>query len=150
MNSMNKKEIAVDYFGRGYNCSQAVLATFCEALGMDKEMGLKIATGFGGGMRNAEVCGAVTGALMVLSLRYGHYIEGDTVSKEQNYAITKEFQERFKALNKTVQCRELLGYDLSKAEDMAVIKEKQLFKTVCPRMIEDAVQILEEMILEAI
>jgi len=143
---MNREETATDYFGRGYNCSQAVLVTFCEELGMNKEMALKISTGFGGGMRKGEVCGAVTGALMVLSLKYGHYIEGDTVSKAQNYAITKEFQEKFKALNKTVQCRELLGYDLSKADEMEVIKEKNLFAVVCPKMIQDAVRILEAMI----
>lgn len=146
MRLMDRKNNAVNYFERGYNCSQSVLVVFCEELGISKEVALKIATGFGGGMRNAEVCGAVTGALMVLSLKYGHFIEGDTVSKEQNYSLTKEFQERFKKLNNTVICREILGYDLSKSDDMVIIKEKELFKTVCPKMIQEAVQILEEMI----
>ena len=143
---MDKKERAINYFGRGYNCSQAVLAVFCEELGVNEETALKIATGFGGGMRQAEVCGAVTGALMVIGLKYGHFVEGDIASKEKAYALTKEFQERFKRSNNTVLCKELLEYDLSKPDDMALIKEKGLFQTICPEMIKDAVGILEEML----
>lgn len=58
----------------GFNCSQIVLSSFAEDLGLDSEMANKVATCFGGGMGSGDTCGAVTGALMVLGLKYGNYL----------------------------------------------------------------------------
>lgn len=58
---MNRKEEAVQLFEGGFNCSQAVFSVFSNELSIDKEIALKIATGFGGGARNGELCGAVSG-----------------------------------------------------------------------------------------
>ena len=69
---MNNVEKAQGYFKNGFNCSQAVFTTFAVDLGMSEEMALKVATQFGGGARKGEMCGAVSGALMVLGMKYGH------------------------------------------------------------------------------
>jgi C_GCAxxG_C_C family probable redox protein len=142
---MNRKEEALRIFECGFNCSQAVLSVFCEEFNCDKELALKIATGFGGGMRKGEVCGAVTGAIMVLGLKCGHYKEGDTEAKNKAYALTKEFINRFENKNGTIVCKKLLGYDLSIPEEYELLTEKGMFKSMCPKFIEDAISILEEL-----
>lgn len=142
---MTKKEIAAEYFSQGFNCSQSVFATFAEKYGLNKELALKIGCGFGGGMRNAEVCGAVTGAIMVIGLRYGHIIGDDNDSKSLCYQKTVEFTTAFKNKNKSIICRDLLGYDISMPEQMDIAAEKGLFKTTCVEMICNAVELLEEL-----
>ena len=68
---MDRVEQAVSKFAEGYNCAQSVLFSFCDDLGMDKDKALKIACGFGAGMgRKEEVCGAVTGGIMVIGAKY--------------------------------------------------------------------------------
>ena len=111
-------------------------------------MALKIATQFGGGARKGEMCGAVSGALMVLGLKYGHYHYNALEEKGNAYKIAEDFMNRFIAKKGTVVCRELLGYDVSKPEDMIKIKEMDLFKKTCPEMIKCATEIVEEMLQE--
>ncbi|MBN1760545.1 MAG: C_GCAxxG_C_C family protein [Chitinispirillaceae bacterium] len=141
---MSRKEAAVKTFSKGFNCSQAVLSVFCEESGLDETTALKIASGFGGGMRKGEVCGAVTGAIMVLGLKYGHCIEGDTTTKQKANALTVEFIGKFEDRNRTIICRNILGYDISIEEEHKEAAEKGVFSTICPKMIEDVVDILEE------
>ena len=141
---MLKKE-ATELFAEGFNCSQSVFSVFAEKYGLSKETALKIGCGFGGGMRNAEVCGAVTGGIMVISLRYGHCTAENTEGRTLCYEKTKEFTDAFKAKNKSIVCRELLGYDISKPEEMQAAAEKNLFKTTCVDMIVSAVETLEEL-----
>lgn len=143
---MNRKEEAISCFENGFNCSQAVLSVFSKELGIDWETALKIATGFGGGMRKGEVCGAVTGAIMAIGLKEGHFIEGDLNTKEKAYALTREFEDRFEKLNGSIICKDILGYDISIEENREIIKEKGLFDTICPKVIKNAIDILEDML----
>ena len=92
---MNRVEKAQEYFKKGFNCSQAVFTTFAVELGMSEEMALKVATQFGGGARKGEMCGAVSGALMVLGMKYGHYHEGALEEKANAYKISEDFMNRF-------------------------------------------------------
>ena len=94
------------------------------------------------------MCGAVSGALMVLGLLYGHSESDDPDTKAKAYAMAEEYMNRFIKKNGSVVCRELLGYDLSKPEEKAVILEKNLFRTVCPDLIRSAVEILDEFLEE--
>lgn len=142
---MNKVEKSKNYFKNGFNCSQAVFTTFATELGLSEEMALRVSTQFGGGARKGEMCGAVSGALMVLGLKYGHYHYDAQEEKSNAYKIAEEFMDRFIEKNGTVVCRELLGYDLTKPEDMQKIKELDLFHTTCHQMIQCATEILEEM-----
>ena len=143
---MNSKiETAAERFDKGFNCSQAVLSSFCEQFGLDYETALKIATGFGGGMHINGTCGAVTGAVMVLGLKYGN-TEEDKQAKEKTYKKVIEFANRFSARNDSVKCHDLLGCDITTLEGVQIAREKGLFDSVCPKMVRDAAEILEEML----
>ena len=144
---MNKIEKAVNCFNQGFACSQAILSTYSEEFGLNKDIAVKVAQGFGGGMgRMADICGAVTGAFMVIGLKYGMKDVVDKEAKEKTYKLVKEFADRFKLRNKTIVCRELLCCDMSTKEGMRIIKEKNLFTTLCPKFVQDATEILEEIL----
>ncbi len=145
---MNSVEKARNYFKNGFNCSQAVFTTFAVDMGMSEELALKVATQFGGGARKGEMCGAVSGALMVLGLKYGHCHYDAPEEKSKAYKIAEDFMNRFIEKNGTVVCRELLGYDLTKPEEAQKIKELGLFQITCPKMIQCATEIVEEMLQE--
>lgn len=140
---MNKAERAVELFRGGFNCSQAVLTAYAADFGLDEELTLRLGSELGRGARNGELCGAVSGALLVLGLKYGHINSADTEGKLRAYAIADEFTKRFSQVNGSIVCRELLGLDLTKPEDMAVISEKKLFRDFCPLMVKSAVEVLE-------
>lgn len=144
---MSRRDEALQIFDCGFNCSQAVLSVFCEQLNFDKDTALKISTGFGGGMRRGEVCGAVTGAIMVIGLKEGHFLEGDIESKGKTYELVKQFESRFEKLNESIICKQLLKYDLSVDAELVIIKEKGLFDSICPKVIKDAIDIIEEIVL---
>ncbi|MBR6581791.1 MAG: C_GCAxxG_C_C family protein [Ruminococcus sp.] len=145
---MTKSEKALELFANGFNCSQAVLTAFAADFGLDEKLALMLGTQFGGGARNGEMCGAVSGALMVLGLKYGHFESENSEQKSRAYSIATEYTKRFKELNGSIVCRDLLGYDLTNPDDMACIKEQNLFKTVCPKMIKSAVEVLESILDE--
>lgn len=145
---MNKTDKALELFSNNFNCSQAVLTAFAPDFGLDEKLALKLGTSFGGGARNGEMCGAVSGALMVLGLKYGHFDAADSEQKSRAYSIAVEYTKRSKEANGSIVCRDLLGYDLSKPDEMACIKEKGLFVDVCPKAIKSAVEILESVLAE--
>lgn len=141
---MNHVDKAEEYFCNNFNCSQAVFTSFATELGLDEKLALKISTQFGGGARKGEMCGAVSGALMVLGLKYGHCHAEDMEEKGKAYQIAENFMNKFIEKQGTVVCRELLGYDISKTEDMERIKELNLFKTICPKVIRCATELVEQ------
>ncbi len=145
---MDHAEKAVDTFSQGLNCAQSVFSSFSEELGLDEKTAKKIAGGFGSGMRCGEVCGAVTGALMVIGLKYGPYTAEDIEAKADTNTKTLELIDAFKAENGSILCRDLLGYDLLKENELAIIKEKCLFKKICPKLVESAALILEKKLEE--
>jgi C_GCAxxG_C_C family probable redox protein len=141
-----KSQIATDKFSEGYNCAQSVFYCFCDDLGFDKNTALKLATGFGGGMgRKEEVCGAVTGGIIVLGAKYGRGEKDDRAATELTYQKTRELMERFAAKHGTFNCRQLLGgCELTTEEGQKQYKQKDLFNKVCKPCIESVVEILEE------
>lgn len=142
-------EKAKEILGKGYHCSQCVLVHAAEELGMDSNMALKVSGGLGGGCFNGDTCGAVAGAVMAISLKYG-YDETTADIKAQNailVAKVKEFEAKFKAKYGYLLCRELLGYDMAKPEDMKKIAETGATKN-CPAMCAGACDILDEMFAE--
>ncbi len=145
---MTKAEKALELFSNNFNCSQAVLTAFAPDFGLDEKLALMLGTQFGSGARNGEMCGAVSGALMVLGLKYGHYQSDNNEQKSRAYAIAVEYTKRFKELNGSIVCRDLLGYDLTKPEEAACIKEKNLFGDICPKMIQNAVEVLESILAD--
>ena len=141
---MTRIEEAKTLFAQGFACSQAIVGAYAPSLGLDRDTAIKIASGFGGGMgRLAETCGAVTGAFMVLGLKFGS-ASSDREAKEIVYAKVRDFAERFKARHGSLVCRDLLGCDLNTPEGLASAQETKLFSTVCPPYVETAAEILEE------
>jgi len=140
----SKVDDAVTCFNSGFNCSQSVLSAYCEEFGLDKDIALKIACGFGAGMgRLQETCGTVTGAFLVIGLIYGNNDHDDKIAKEQTYALVQEFALRFEERNKTTKCFDLLGVDL-RSEDKTIASMR--IREVCPGLVKDAVEILESML----
>lgn len=141
---MNRIEPALSHFAQGFNCSQAVLSAYAGQFGLDDETAAKIASGFGGGMgRMAETCGAVTGAFMVLGLKYGQN-SPDREAKEMIYARIKDFASRFQARNRSLNCQDLLGCDISTTEGLQQAREAEMFYRICPKFVRDVCEILEE------
>ncbi|HNR04051.1 MAG TPA: C-GCAxxG-C-C family protein [Bacillota bacterium] len=131
---------------QGFNCSQIVFLYGSERLGLEPEKALKIAGAFGGGMYNGETCGCVTGALMVLGLKYGQSVPYDLAAKNLLIQKKTEFEEKFKEAHETLICKEILGYDISNPSEKSIIVEKGLLDEICPYLIWDACQILDEML----
>src|SRR4030066_960128 len=108
---MSDVEKAGACFNEGFMCSQAVLSAYAEQFGLDHEAALRVSAAFGGGMgRMGETCGAVTGAFMVIGLKYGRTAVQDPQSHEKTTRLVKEFVDRFKAIHGSIVCRELLGW----------------------------------------
>lgn len=144
---MTNIEDAVSLFKKGFRCSQAILSTYGIQLGLDQELALKLASPFGAGMGSlGNTCGAVTGAFMVLGLKYGNSKVGEMKKKEKAYEITKEFVERFKSRNGTIMCKDLLNCDISTFEGRNKAIEEKLFIEICPKFVRDSAEILEELL----
>lgn len=144
---MNKVECSEQCFLSGFNCAQAVFSTYSGELGLDPVLALRIAGSFGGGMGLiGETCGAVTGAIMLIGLKYGKVRVDDTAAKEKTYALVQEYKRQFVELNGSVRCKELLGYDISIPEEMITAGEKNLFKTLCPKLVKDSAEIVEKLL----
>lgn len=144
---MNKADKALSCFKEGFNCSQSVFSVYAVDMGLSRETALKVSQSFGGGMgQMGETCGAVTGAFMVIGLKYGRTRVDDDEAKVKTYKLVKEFSEKFKASNGTIICRELLGCDIGTSEGQRIAKDEKLFSTVCPGFVQDAVEILEEIL----
>jgi C_GCAxxG_C_C family probable redox protein len=96
--------------------------------------------------RTGETCGSVTGALMVIGLSHAKTRKDDDDSRERTYALAQEFMDAFRDRNGSILCRELLGVDVSTPEGIAAVRERDLFRTACPKFVKDAGEILEEIL----
>ena len=136
---MTHKEKAVQYYQDGYLCSQSVLAAYAEEYGLTEELALKLGTCLGAGMRKGEVCGACTGALMVLGLMHD-----DPKNRKAAYENTRQFLNDFRDVNGSYLCNDLLGCDVRTPEGVQYARDHHLFTEFCPKMVASAVEILEK------
>ena len=141
---MNEDQARYMLFELGYDCAQTVFSTFAEDLDLDQETALKIASGFGGGMHQGDMCGCVTGGLMVLGLKYGWSEESDAVGKDLMNRKAQEFERRFLERLGGLRCRELLEADVSTQEGKLLAAER--IPDRCPGFVTAACEILEEML----
>jgi C_GCAxxG_C_C family probable redox protein len=144
---MTKAEKSAQLFTNHFNCSQSVFAVFAPDFGISEDNSLKIACAFGGGMgRQQHTCGAVTGALMALGLKYGKALHDDESKKKETYVKVNEFFNEFRKVNGSVNCKDLLdGLDMKIPDDFKKIEEQKMFDTRCKKYVEDAVHIVEKM-----
>ena len=143
---MTRQEKALKYFMDGFHCSQAVFASFADECSLSEEQALKIGACFGGGMRRGEVCGACSGALMVLGSLYGQYDLADENSRQAADEVNDRMIKGFEEACGSYLCRGILGYDISTPEGKRKAREKNLFQERCPQLVANAVTVLEEII----
>ncbi|MFP4471166.1 MAG: C-GCAxxG-C-C family protein [Bacteroidales bacterium] len=144
---MEKSAKAVETFNSGYNCAQSVLSVFAGELRTDRDTCLRIASPFGGGMAmQQETCGAVTGALMAIGLKFGKGEQGSEADKEHAYKLSRGFMDRLAQRHQSLKCRQLLdGLNMNDPQEKEEINRRQLFENRCPQLISDTVNILKEM-----
>ena len=139
---------AAELFLGGYNCAQAVLVAFSDLTGLDEKFSAKMASSFGGGMgRMREVCGAVSGMLMVAGLLYGYETPGDDVSKKAHYIRVQYLAGRFREEVGSIVCRDILKNPPSDPNPSPRTAEYYA-KRPCARMVLLAGTILDEYIKE--
>ncbi len=122
-----------------------MLYAFREESGLPTETALKIACGLGAGMgRKEEVCGAVTGGILVLGMRHGKGETDDRSALELTYLKTRELMDRFAEKHATFICRELLrGCELTTDQGQRCFKENEFLKVICVPCVQSVVEILE-------
>ena len=144
---MSKAKEAGSQFEKGYSCAPSVLSAYSEQFGLEKELALKVACGFGGGIgRTGRTCGAVTGAVMVIGLKHGQADLKDKEARQETYKLVKEFIDKFAALHGSVECKELIGYDLSKPDEFEAAKASGVIEKKCRGFVYDAARILEDVL----
>jgi len=144
---MKRSELAMASMTSGKtNCAQSVLYAFCEEMGLQPDLALKLSLGFGGGMAHTgQICGAVSAAYMVLGLIQDFNPDNPKQNRDKVGALIHEFNSRFVTLHGSTNCSKLLGYNLKNPEALAIVREKNLTVQLCPRFVYDSVEILEAM-----
>ena len=144
---MSKAEEAKKQFEKGIHCAPAILSTYSEQFGLDKTLALKIACGFGAGIgRMGRTCGALTGAIMVIGLKHGQVNLTDQEATQRTYTLAREFIDRFTAIHDSIECKELIGYDLSNPGELSLARDSEVFQNKCPSFVYDSACILEDVL----
>jgi C_GCAxxG_C_C family probable redox protein len=123
-----------------------VLTAFASEFGLPDEIALKLAAPFGGGMaRTGRICGAVSGGLMALGLKFGFTTpEG----RDATYALTREFMGRFESLHGALDCSTLLGFKILTPADRERAGQAGVFEEICPRLVRDSAKIVQELLVK--
>ena len=139
---------AAELFLSGYNCAQAVAVAFCDMTGLTEQQAAKMASAFGGGMgRMREVCGAVSGMLLVLSQLYGYDNPADDAGKKVLYRQVQDLAGKFREENGSIICRELLKNPTSDPSPSPRTAEYYASRP-CARMVLTAARLMEEFLRE--
>jgi C_GCAxxG_C_C family probable redox protein len=151
---VNVVELAVDRMAKGHSCAQAVCSALAEQMGVDYQTAVRVSSGFGGGMGLGSACGAVTGGIMAIGLKYGG---PDRTAQMQAVKVVREFADRFRAQHKSINCTDLIGVDLSKIDLSKPDTIDDAYKAalaknafaVCPGLVRDAATIVNTLLNEA-
>ena len=145
---MDRATKAAELFTKGYNCAQAVAVAYCDLTGLAPDFTAKMISSFGGGMgRMREVCGAVSGMLLVAGILYGYDSTDDDEKKKAHYTLVQELAAQFRERNGSIICRDILKNPPS---DPAPTPRTQEYYNLrpCAKMVYDAVDILDAYIAE--
>lgn len=144
---MSNIEKTIERFINGFSCSQSVCMVYGEQYGLSNDMAAKVACGFGGGMgRLGCICGALSGAMMVLGLRHGSSESGTGEAKLRTYELVREAARRFEARNGSMNCRDLLGFNIENPDEYKKAIDAGVFRSICPNLVKSAAEILEELL----
>lgn len=145
---MNHSEYAAELFCKGYSCSQSVLVAFCDMTGLEPEFAARFSSSFGGGIgRMREVCGAVSGMMMVAGLLYGYEVPGDDSVKAEHYARVQQLAGAFREKAGSIICREILKNPPSDPNPSPRTEEYYRIRP-CARMAALAAGVMEDYIRE--
>jgi len=145
--STNRPEYAVDRFMKSMNCSQAVFETYAPGLGMSALIARRVATAMAGGMGMGSECGAVTGALLVIGLKYGKTGDTDQRADKETFQRVAEFSKQFKVRHEHLGCSQLLGVNMGSPEGVKEAEKLGLFTKKCPAYVRSAAEILDTILL---
>jgi C_GCAxxG_C_C family probable redox protein len=145
---MPRSEDAVQNLGCGYSCSESILAAYCGAYGLDRDTAIRLASGFGGGMGlMGEVCGAVSASFMALGLHFGESDLSKADARGKTYEAVGEFANSFEERHGSILCREIMSRQgVSVPQEWGKAREMGILRSLCPRIVEDCADILEQMI----
>lgn len=146
--NMTRKEIAINNFYEGYNCTQAVVLAFSDLIDMDTNQLLMMVSSLGGGMgRLREVCGSVSGMFLVLGTLEGYSDPNDNATKRQLYENVQLLAGEFEQKNGSIVCRELLGMQEKRQEPVPEERTEAYYKKrPCPELVGMAAEILQNYI----
>ena len=147
---MNHADEAQRLFLEGYNCAQAVFCAFCDETGLSLENAARLSSSFGGGMgRLREVCGTVSGALMALGMLRGYSDPADPQAKAEHYRLVQQYAQRFREINGTIICRELLKDVPVTPGGVPETRTPEFYRRrPCLRLAGEAAGLLEQMLQE--
>ena len=143
---VNKPEHARNRFLKSMNCSQAVFETYAPSLGMTINQARRVAAAFAGGMGMGSECGAVTGALMVIGLKYGKTSDRDSQANIETFKRVAVFINEFRACHKQISCSGLLECDMGTPEGINDVAKKGYFTSRCPEYVNSAAAILDKVL----
>ena len=139
-------QLAARYAKEGWFCSEAVLMALATCLDFEGEAIPRIATGFGAGIgRRGEVCGALSGGIMGLSLKFGR-MKLDEENSRRPYWFAAELALRFEERLGHVRCGDLLGLDLSQAEDYKIYHKNNMWETTCREIIKTITELAYDLL----
>jgi len=131
----NYEKLARELYDNGYSCSQAILLAFCEELGLEKETAARLSSSFGSGMgKLKDVCGALTGAFMVIGLKYGFLPPVTKQAKDAHYKRVYDFAKEFEKTFGSIYCRELRDWSGDTPHQ-------------CASIVQDTAKMLKELIM---
>lgn len=144
---MTRSAEALEAFDSGFNCAQSILHTYGKQYFREEAFAMKLASGFGAGISyRGEMCGAVSGSLMVIGLHYGYANLTMELEKEMNYLVAKEFMTAFEQRNGSLKCNQLLKSEINTPEGLEYARQNGLFNKTCPGLIASAAEILESLL----
>lgn len=146
---MTHEERANALLQQNYHCSQALFGAYANDLGMELKTTMKLSTCFGSGMRQGDVCGCVTAAMMILGMAFGFYDPQDQEQEILGNKKTDEFIKLFKEhMGGVIHCRDILGVDISEPDGMAKFRQEGLKFKICPKALHASVEILDNLLQE--
>ncbi len=141
------EELTIKFFNGGFNCAESSLLSVTESLGIKNDLIPKIATGFGGGFgRTSQICGAVSGAVIAIGIKFGRNDIKDLESKDITYDKVRSFMKKFEDEFKSIVCKDLTGCDLKTIEGIEKYHKENMHSLVCSKLVAFAARKAFEMI----
>jgi len=145
--TLSSARAASKRFSEGYRCSEAILAEYGPKFGLAPGLAMKIGCAFGGGVGSTgDLCGAVSASIVVLGLKFGRTEKDDAARRLATDSKVQEFLKKFRQKHKHTTCNDLVGFDRSTPEGHDKAAAAGVFKKLCPCYVEDAAEILEELL----